>query len=100
MCRARKAKPNAACSNPSSELGIIKAAIQFNNARRYVPVETSCLLDSLSLLRFLSRRRLWANIVFGVALNPFSAHCWIQADDVALNETVSDANVYTPIKMV
>lgn len=99
-CRARRTEPNAAYSNPSTKPDIIKAAIQFNNARRYVPIETSCLLDSLSLLKFLSRRRLWANLVFGVSINPFSAHCWVQADDMALNETVSDANVYTPIRVV
>lgn len=98
--RTRSADPNTTCSHPSTEPEIIKAATQFNSARRYVPIETSCLLDSLSLLSFLSRRRLWANIVFGVALNPFSAHCWVQADDVALNETVSDANVYTPIRVI
>lgn len=99
-CRARRSEPGVANGTPSTRLDIIKAAVQFNNARRYVPIETSCLLDSLSLIRFLSHRRLWANVVFGVTLNPFSAHCWVQADDVALNETVSDANVYTPIRVV
>lgn len=73
------------------------AASLFRHARRYVPVQASCLLDSLSMMRFLSRRRLPARLVFGVTLEPFSAHCWVQQEDLALNETVGDANAHTPI---
>lgn len=84
----------------ATELAILRASMTFYRARRYVPIEPSCLLDSIALVRFLSRRRLPANIVFGVMLNPFAAHCWVQAESTALNETVSDANAYTPIKVV
>ncbi|WP_407352868.1 lasso peptide biosynthesis B2 protein [Luteimonas sp. R10] len=76
------------------------AAAQFTLARRYAPVERTCLLDSLSLARFLARRRLAAAIVFGVTLHPFAAHCWVQAGDLVLNETLSDANAYTPIRVI
>ncbi|WP_066091541.1 lasso peptide biosynthesis B2 protein [Xanthomonas massiliensis] len=78
----------------------LDAAMRFARARRYVPIEPRCLLDSLSLLRFLSRRRLPARIVFGVTLAPFAAHCWVQAGDVVLNETLSDANAHTPIRTI
>jgi Transglutaminase-like superfamily len=79
---------------------LLHASWQFARARRYVPIEPICLLDSLSLLRFLSRRGLLANIVFGVAPEPFAAHCWVQAGDIVLNETLSDTNAHTPIRMV
>jgi hypothetical protein len=79
---------------------LLDAASQFACARRYVPVEPRCLLDSLSLLRFLSRRGLPARIVFGVTLAPFAAHCWVQVGDIVLNETLSDANAHTPIRML
>lgn len=98
--REKKTGVTAHRSNPPIEHDIARTAIQFNCARRYVPFQTSCLLDSLSLVSFLSRRHLRADIVFGVTLDPFSAHCWVQFNDMALNETVSDANVYTPIRMV
>lgn len=78
---------------------LLQASWQFANARRYVPIEPICLLDSLALLRFLSRRGLPANIVFGVTWEPFAAHCWVQAGDIVLNETLSDANAHTPIRM-
>jgi hypothetical protein len=88
-------------ATPAATKGrLLQANGQFARARRYVPIEPTCLLDSLSLLRFLSRRRLPANIVFGVAPEPFTAHCWVQAGDMALNETLSDANAHTPIMKV
>lgn len=82
------------------EGNLLQAHSQFARARRYVPIEPICLLDSLSLLRFLSRRGLSANIVFGVTPEPFAAHCWIQAGDMVLNETLSDANAHTPIRVI
>ncbi|WP_454828390.1 lasso peptide biosynthesis B2 protein [Pseudoxanthomonas wuyuanensis] len=83
-----------------SEDSLVGAATEFSRARSYVPIEPSCLLDSLSLVRFLSRRRLQASIVFGVTLVPFAAHCWVQAGEIVLNETLSNANAHTPIKVV
>lgn len=79
---------------------LLQANRQFARARRYVPIDPICLLDSLALLRFLSRRGLPANIVFGVTSEPFTAHCWVQANDIVLNETLSDANAHTPIRMI
>lgn len=76
------------------------AAIEFMRARLYVPVEMVCLLDSLSMVRFLANRGLHANIVFGVACDPFSAHCWVQTKNWVLNDTVGNTNAHTPIRVV
>ncbi len=84
----------------STEHALLRAFDQFSYARRYAPVEPSCLLDSVSLVRFLARRRLHANIVFGVTPEPLAAHCWVQAGSLVLNETVSDVAGYTPIRIV
>jgi len=73
------------------------AAGLYRAARRFVPVEHSCLLDSLALDRFLAKRGLESRLVFGVNAEPFSAHAWLQAGDMALNETVSYARMHTPI---
>lgn len=92
--------PQPADSTRLDERQLLRSATQFNHARRYVPIEPSCLLDSLSLVRFLARRGLHANIIFGVTPQPWAAHCWAQAGDLALNETVCDANAYTPIRCI
>jgi len=98
--RSRKSGSRKAAAPTALEDELLQATRQFAHARRYVPIEPICLLDSLSLLRFLSRRGLSANIVFGVQPEPFAAHCWIQAGDIVLNETLSDANAHTPIRKV
>lgn len=77
--------------------GLTHVAGQYRAARRFVPVETSCLLDSLALRRFLARRGHEVSLVFGVNAEPFSAHAWLQLSDLALNETVSYARMHTPI---
>ncbi|MDC7682154.1 lasso peptide biosynthesis B2 protein [Asticcacaulis sp. BYS171W] len=82
-----------------SNTTIIQNALFFRRARRYVPVDTICLLDSLSLLIFLRRRGISATLVFGVNLTPFSAHCWVQAGDLLLNDTVGGVQSYLPIRV-
>jgi hypothetical protein len=76
------------------------AAALFRHARLYVPVDMRCLLDSICMAKFLRRRRLHAHVVFGVALDPFSAHCWVQLDDYVLNDTVGNVHSHTPIRVV
>lgn len=79
---------------------LLQAASLFRRARLYVPIETRCLLDSLSLLRFLSRRHMYAKLVLGVSDDPFSAHCWVQAGGWVLNDTMGNAMAYTPIREI
>lgn len=98
--RSRKVDAQEIVIPTTLERSLLLANEKFARARRYVPIEPVCLLDSLSLLWFLSRRGLSANIVFGVIPEPFAAHCWIQAGDMVLNETLSDAHAHTPIRIV
>jgi hypothetical protein len=87
-------------SSPATEQWLIEASTEFRIARSYTPVETRCLLDSLAMVRFLARRKLHASLVFGVTSDPFSAHCWVQAGDLVLNDTVGHAKAHTPIRVI
>jgi hypothetical protein len=80
------------------DIGSLSAS--FNLIRRFVPIDTVCLLDSFALQRFLTRRGLRPQLVVGVRLNPFTAHCWVQEDDIVLNDAVERASTYTPILVV
>ncbi len=95
----RVARVSSDPSEPSSEL-LLEATQAFRHARRQLPIEPSCLLDSISLIRFLSRRRLHARLVFGVTHHPFAAHCWVQAGDWVLNDTVGSITTHTPIREI
>ncbi|TAM25556.1 MAG: hypothetical protein EPN68_07960, partial [Rhodanobacter sp.] len=54
--RDRKTGTHEIAASTDPEDNLLRANEQFARARRYVPIEPICLLDSLSLLRFLSRR--------------------------------------------
>lgn len=77
-----------------------EAAIAFNRVRPYVPIEMSCLIDSLSMVRFLAKRGLHAQLVMGVACDPFSAHAWVQHGPLVLNETIGMVQAHVPIRVI
>lgn len=94
---AAKTHSQPPCARATLQL---EHAGMFRQARRYVPIETSCLLDSIAMLRFLARRRISADLVFGVTHHPFAAHCWVQAGDWVLNDTVGNVFAHTPIRRI
>lgn len=97
--RSATAAPGPASGGPCPPR-LVEATQQFMRCRLAVPIETCCLLDSLALLRFLSRRGLPVNLVFGVALDPFAAHCWVQAGSWVLNDTLGNVAAHTPIRKI
>lgn len=82
------------------ELHLLDAAAAFRSARLYVPIDTCCLLDSIAMVRFLAKRELHANLVFGITADPFSAHCWAQHGAVVLNDALGHALAHAPIKVI
>lgn len=82
------------------ERRIVQAATLFHRARLYAPIGTRCLMDSIALCRFLARRHLHAEIILGVTNDPFAAHCWVQAGDMVLNDTVGNAMAHTVIRVI
>jgi len=95
---ARKTNPSRPLE--TSTQSILPLAAAYLATRRRVPIQPSCLPDALALLTCLARRRLTADLVFGVKLNPFSAHCWVQAGDIVLNDAIGTVTVHTPILVV
>lgn len=76
---------------------VVEAARAFWRMAPWLPIEGECLVRSALLMRFLSRRGLEADWVFGVRLWPFMAHCWVQLDELCLNDDVERLAAYTPI---
>lgn len=76
---------------------LLAAVDAFHRWIPYAPLPGKCLVRSFVLKRFLARAGLGADWVFGVATWPFRAHCWLQAGDVVLDDTVEHVAGYTPI---
>lgn len=72
----------------------------FHRLRAMFPFNYLCLFDSLALVEFMARHEVYPDWVFGVKLEPWGAHCWIQQQEFTFNETVEEAADYTPIMVV
>lgn len=84
----------------SSPLPITEIAPDISGFRASEMLFTSdrkCLRRSLALAALLSNRRFLVDVVFGVRLRPFEAHCWVQRGPVLVNDRVEDVRLYTPI---
>ena len=61
-------------------------AHRYRSARRLLPIAPQCLPDSLALRALLARHGQSCSLVFGVRMDPFTAHCWLESDGVVLND--------------
>jgi hypothetical protein len=66
----------------------------------FYTLRAACLLDSLTLLHFLSADGICPDWVFGVKTEPFDAHCWVQQGEVLLNDIPDRVRQYSPILVV
>lgn len=95
-----KRKRSRTCVIPTDSNQVWNMTIAFLKYRPLFPRDYLCLFDSLALVRFLSGYHLYPDWVFGVQEDPFSAHCWVQAGAVVLNDHLDNVSGYTPIMTV
>jgi len=60
----------------------------------------ACLLDSLTLIRYLAGYGVFPDWVFGVKTEPFYAHCWVQQGGRVFNDSPEYLGEFTPILVV
>jgi hypothetical protein len=76
---------------------LIPIAQAYVRHRSRLPLKRICLPDSLALHRILCAKGLGSTLVVGVRLDPFMAHCWLQAGDMVLNDSCDHVCAYKPI---
>jgi len=97
--RLRRRKQRYACGNmPAEQLHAVVAA--FDKTRMILSPHRQCLPRSLALAHRLTGLGFRVDLVFGVAINPFNAHCWVQHNDVVLNDRLEHVSGYVPILVV
>jgi len=88
-------------AKPRGELSAAEhAARAFLSARALCPIERSCLLDCLAMLDRLGDKSGHARLVFGVRLNPFGAHCWLQTERKLLTDAHDTIGEFVPVLSV
>lgn len=66
----------------------------------FVTVKDECLFNSLFLIEFLACYRVYPNWYFGVRLNEFYAHCWVQSGNVIYDDFIQSTCQNQPIMTV
>jgi len=76
--------------------------VEINNLLRpfLFTAKNRCLYESMVLMDFLSYYGFYPNLVIGVKMGPFSAHCWLQDQETVLNDSVTHTSWHTPILII
>jgi hypothetical protein len=72
-------------------------AAAFQRAALLFSAHDRCLATSIAVMRRLLAKAVRADLVLGVKLRPFQAHCWVQLGDVVVNDRVDTVGLFTPI---
>lgn len=99
--RARKAARAARGWQEADPVRLRALVTAFTRLRPlFYTLRSACLLDSLTLLHFLAAEGVHPQWVFGVKTEPFDAHCWVQHDEIVLNDVPDRVRQYSPILVV
>lgn len=94
----RKAQLAGEVTAPDSCLAEVAASFQ-RIALIAAPLD-QCLPRSVAAVHALLDRGVRTDLVIGVRLQPFGAHCWVQRGSTLVNETVDQVRNFTPILVV
>lgn len=95
--RRRKSSSGKA-SLPPGEISRVAAA--YRRAAMLVSAPDQCLATSLAVAWQLSGRGAAPDLILGVKLRPFQAHCWVQVGDTVVNDRLDAVRLFTPILVV
>lgn len=94
LAAAERAEPAPA---PIFSASLAAAVDHYHRWAPIAPLPGKCLVRSFLLLKSLRRQGLDATWVFGVRTWPFHAHCWLQVEDVVLDDHHERIGAYTPL---
>ena len=90
-----KARLEPAPGNPDVLLCRTMAA--FGRAAGIATILDNCLGQSIAIAHDMLARGLRPDVVLGVRLGPFNAHCWVQYENRLVNDRFDMVRAFTPI---
>jgi hypothetical protein len=76
---------------------LLEVAAAFKVTRLMASPLDRCLPRSLAAAHRLLDRGVVPELVFGIRLQPFTAHCWVRHGNVLVNESLDQVRNFTPI---
>jgi hypothetical protein len=91
----RKSRLPTSRALPEGQVERIMAG--FVSAARLASQIDLCLTNSIAVASRMIAKGIRPDVVLGVQLGPFSAHCWVQHEDRLVNDRVDMVRTFTPI---
>ncbi|QUT05608.1 lasso peptide biosynthesis B2 protein [Sphingobium phenoxybenzoativorans] len=77
-----------------------QAASAFEATHLLFSANDRCLPQAIALFRSLLAARHLPLLIFGVRMNPFSAHCWVQSGERVFCDSAAYTRQFTPILII
>jgi hypothetical protein len=94
---ARLAGERPATGDAQNEARLRQVAGAFVTSAMLLRADDQCLPRAIAARRLCHRHGQAAALVFGVRLNPFAAHSWVQCGDAVIVGDLENVRLYTPI---
>lgn len=92
------AESKARSGDWTPSVGVVeRVAAAFEYSARLTRSHDQCLARSVAVATKLAASGVAADLVIGVHVRPFGAHCWIQVADRLVNDRYDAVRAYTPI---
>ncbi|MES2450686.1 MAG: lasso peptide biosynthesis B2 protein [Pseudomonadota bacterium] len=72
----------------------------FGRATGIATILDNCLGQSIAIAHDMLARGLRPDVVLGVRLGPFNAHCWVQCENRLVNDRFDMVRTFTPILVI
>lgn len=95
--RIASAKAQLRVCKDAGEQHLEDIAARYVEAAHLISLLDNCLVHSLAVASHMIARGLRPDLVIGVQLGPFSAHCWVQHRGVLVNDRFDMVRTFTPI---
>lgn len=95
--RVTESKRLASGQGTPPALSVVCVAAAFDQLAIHTATHDRCLVRSVAIARRLIRIGARPDLVIGVKLQPFKAHCWVQQDGWLVNDRLDVIRPFTPI---
>lgn len=93
-------KPPNASSRAQGETRLRQIAAAFATSAMLLRAADQCLPRAIAAWRLCRRHGQDVALIFGVRLNPFAAHSWVQSGDAVIVGDLEQVRLYTPILVI
>ena len=100
LARLKRRKTMFARSDGAPNGAAVEIAAAFKRTSRIVSPLDLCLPRSVAAAHALLASGVRPDLVIGVRLNPFNAHCWVQCEGALINESLDEVRNFTPILVI